>query len=198
VDQSELAAGSVISGKLGPNAVGTSNIAPSAVDQGQLAPDSVRATHIYTSAVGNDELATDSVNTAELIADSVTTAKIADLQVTTNKLANDAVTGAKVSNGSLTAQDIAGSAPGGPLAGQVTIDPPSIAANQCYLATIGLSGVQVGDHVTLNAVTPQTANDYRVEALTGVANNLRVQFCNNTAAPLDPSSADYSYLAIHP
>jgi len=159
----------------------------------------VRATHIATSAVGNDELATDSVDTAELIADSITTVKIRDLAVTNAKLATDAVTGAKVQNGSLTASDIAGSGGGGPLAGQVTFDPPSIAANQCSVEMVALSGVQAGDHVTLNAVSAQATNDYRVEALTGVANNLRVQFCNNDATnPVDPPSADYSYLAIHP
>jgi hypothetical protein len=159
----------------------------------------VRATHIFTSAVGNDELATDAVDTAELVADAVTTAKIDDLAVTNAKLANDAVTGGKVQNGSLTAQDIGGSAPGGPLAGQVTIDPASIPANGCVTQTIGLSGVQNGDHVIVNAVTPQTTGDYQVEALTGTANNLRIQFCNTDQAnPVDPPSADYSYLAIHP
>ena len=80
--------------------------------------------------------------------------------MTNTKLGNDAVTGSKVQNGSLTAQDIGGSGAGGPLAGQVTIDPISIPAGQCAVQTIGLSGVQVGDHVIVNAVTPQATGGY--------------------------------------
>jgi len=150
------------------------------------------------SAVGNDELATDSVDTAELIADSISTIKIKDGAITNAKLGADSVTGAKVQNGSLTAPDVAGSAPGGPLSGQLTIDPGSIAGGACSVQTISLSGVQAGDHVILNGVSAATGG-YSVEALTGTTNNLRVQFCNTDAmTPVDPPSADYAYLAIHP
>jgi hypothetical protein len=127
----------------------------------------------------------------------VTTAKLRDNAVTSAKIATDAVDGSKVQNGSLTANDIAGTAPGGPLAGQVSLDPGSIPANQCTQIDYGLNGVRVGDYLVFNP-TASLPGGYTVEALTGTVNNLHIQFCNTTEGAVDPPSAVYSYLVIHP
>jgi hypothetical protein len=117
--------------------------------------------------------------------------------VTNPKLGADAVTGAKVANGSLTASDIAGMGAGTPLAGQIALDPPSIPADSCHEVVYAISGVQTGDYLIVNPATPLPGG-FTIQPLTGTANNLHIQFCNTTGAPVDPASAVYSYLAIHP
>ena len=130
VGPGELAAGSVVAGKIGTNAVGTGNIADTRSTSDNSRADSVSASHICTNAVGNDELASDAVDTAELVDGAVTTAKIADGAVTNAKLADRRRRPApRCANGSLTADDIAGGGAGGPLAGQIALDPPSITAD---------------------------------------------------------------------
>jgi hypothetical protein len=197
VGSSELQANAVGLGKIANDAVGSAQVADYSLTNVDLAPNSVAATNIQSNAVGTVQVANDTVTTAKLADTAVATAKIADGAVTTLKLGADSVTGAKVSNGSLTANDLAGSAPGGPLAGQMSLDPPSIPASSCIVTSFGLNGVQVGDYTVVN---PLAGLPYglHLQPLTGIVNNLQIQFCNMTAAPLDPAAATYSYLAIHP
>jgi hypothetical protein len=107
------------------------------------------------------------------------------------------VTGAKVDDGSLTAADIAAPVGAGSLVGSAAVDPPSLPADSCAIATATVTGIQPGDRVILN-VDPTLENGLVAQAVPATgANTLDVRVCNTTdAGPIDGAAKTYSYIVI--
>lgn len=87
VTSAELAAGSVISGKIGALAVGTAELANLAVTNGKIAALAVDGAKLAANAVTSGKIAPGVVGATELANNAVTTVKILDANVTQAKLA---------------------------------------------------------------------------------------------------------------
>jgi hypothetical protein len=197
VNTSELGNLQVTTGKIADQAVGSLQIADSSITGNDIAPNALGAGSLGSLSVGNDELANDAVDTGELVDQAVTTAKIRDDAVNNAKIADNAVEGAQIRDGYLRADDIAGLGGGGPLAGQMALDPNSLTAGACQTIDYGLNGVDVGAYLIVNPMGALPAG-ITMQPLTGTTNNMHVQFCNVSGGTVDPTLAVYSYLVINP
>ena len=113
-------AGSVTSGSMAADSIGTTSlldssvttakIASVSVTEAKLADDSVTAAKIVAGAVGTSEIADLNVTTGKINDSAVTEGKIASLAVTEGKIADSAVTTVKIADSAITTGKIANGA----------------------------------------------------------------------------------------
>ena len=113
-------AGSVTSGSMAADSIGTTSlldssvttakIAAVSVTEAKLADDSVTAAKIAAGAVGTSEIADLNVTTGKINDSAVTENKIAALSVTEGKIATGAVTSGKIADGAIMNADVNASA----------------------------------------------------------------------------------------
>jgi hypothetical protein len=130
------------------------------------------------------------VTNAKLAANAVQTGNILDGTIGNADLGPNAVTGDKVQNGSLAAADL------GVLVGTVSVDPPSLNAGECSIASATVTGMQSNDRVILNHADTALDAGLVTQPMTGAADTLRVRVCNTTAGTVDGASHSYSYIVI--
>ena len=171
------------------DAVGASEIATDAVGAAEILADAVTASEIATDAVGSAEIATDAVTASEIAADAVGASEIATDAVGSAEIATDAVGAAEVTDGSLRAADI------GVISGSVNINPANVGANSCNTVTAGVTGIQVGDKVILNAPSALSGNLIAMAVQQPTADTLTFRLCNvQGLGGVDAPSQSWSYI----
>jgi hypothetical protein len=180
---------------------------------------------ILDGSVTTPKLADGAVTTPKLGDDAVTTPKLADNAVTTTELADNAVTSAKVLNGTLTDDDLGpnsvnaseianGSIDSGEIvngglngvdigiaSGTHTYDPPNLAAGDCDVELIDLTGTGV---TTADQVTVSPRGDFNPEAQPAVVygqastinDRARIVVCNPSNGAVDLPSTVFHYTVI--
>lgn len=81
-------------------------------------------------------------------------------------------------------------------AGTFTVDAASIAAGATAEQTVTVSGLTTGDLVKINAPAALEAGLTVSAERVSAADTLVFRITNTTAAPVDPASAVYSYIAF--
>lgn len=79
-------------------------------------------------------------------------------------------------------------------AGTVAIDPGSIAATTKSEVSVTITGVAVGDHISMNPPTGMNDDILFVGAYVSAANTVKVMLYNTTAGAIDDGSVDWTYL----
>jgi hypothetical protein len=163
-----------------------------------IANDAVTTAKLATGAVDSARIANGAVHAEDIAGDAVRSATIQDGQVATADLAGGAVTGAKVENGSLGIADFAASdGASGTLIGSVPVSPTSWDPGCTAITATGISGVQIGDRVILNA---DAALDPRLilQPLVQTAPNvLTFRVCNIAQGPITTTGApSVAYVVI--
>jgi hypothetical protein len=166
-------------------------IRANAINSAKLAPNAVGSSEIVTNGVGAAEIAANAVGTDEIAADAVGTAELAPNAVTAEKLAPNAVATAAVLDGGLRLADIAVAR------ATMSVDPPSIAAGACALLPQTVAGAVAGDVVLVVAPAALEAGLY-VPVPRPVAADLSfgLQICSGTAAPVDGTARDWTFLLL--
>jgi len=81
--------------------------------------------------------------------------------------------------------------------GVVSINPASIAANSVSSQTFTLTGVEVGDSLTLNPpAAGLTAGLLVNQSYVSAANQITVVFFNATGSAIDAASANWNYMFV--
>jgi hypothetical protein len=188
VGAADLAAGSVVAGKIGTDAVtataiaagavGADELATAAVTTAKLADGAVTGAKVADATLTAADLADTSVGTAELAVASVTSPKLADGAVGTAQLADASVTGAKVADGSLGTADLADNAVTTPDLANASVTAPKLADGAVTATKIAIGAVGAAQ-VDLSQVQARlTANCPPGMSLRGIGSG-GTAICNN-------------------
>lgn len=173
-----------------------------------LAKNSVTSKQVKNSSLTGSDIKNNSLTGADIkesklskvpsasTADSATSAATAGSATTAGSasaIADNTVTSSKVVDGSLTGKDV------GRLSGDFTYDPPSVAANSCDSSAhdIDPGNADMRDDafvMTADQAWP-TGLSYSVEN-SDSPGFVRLNICNVTGAPIDPSLQTFHWVAI--
>lgn len=174
--------GSALAAGLAKNSVTSKQVKNSSLTGSDIKNESITGSDVAESKLGK----VPSAGTA----DSATSAGTAS---SANAIADNTVTSSKVANGSLTGKDI------GRLSGDIAYNPASQAANSC---TSNILNIDPANTDMRNDAFVLTVDQGWPTGLTYFAENsdspglLRLNICNITGAPIDPSEQTFHWVAI--
>ena len=158
VTTAKIAAVSVTEAKLANDSVTAAKIAAGAVGTSEIADLAVTAAKIAEGSVGSIHIADDAVGTAELAADSVTAAEIAAGAVGTSEIADLAVTSGKIATDAVGSNHIAAAAVGTAELGDDSVTAAKIAAGAVGTAELAADSVTTAKIADLNVTTGKINN----------------------------------------
>ena len=166
----QIADGTVGLSDLAPNSVGSSQVVDRSLTAGDVANDTLTATEIGVGAVGDSELASDSVGNAEIKGQSISRNQLRTGVIRAGSVR--ATLGGPVANGSCAASTVTGA----------TYSIPAAA----FAGTV------------VEVETPATFPDGVVVTArpTTDGNDLRIQACNFTGAPVTLADSAFPFVAF--
>lgn len=195
ISGSQIRNNSITSAKIRTHTLKQTDLSPSLFSRLLRVPvNSVAGPQVIDHTLTGNDVTPGSLGSAELANASVLTAKIRTSAVSNSRLSPNAVTGSKVKDGTLTGADV------GRLSGTATIDFPAVPAGACASQTVkGSAYTAVAGTLVVVGAPAALADGLLVSGRPAATNDgLVVQLCNLTAAPENPPSLGFPFIAFTP
>jgi hypothetical protein len=184
ITATELAAGSVIAGKIGAAAISAAEIQANAITASKIAANSIIAGKIDAGVITAVEIAAGAITATAIAANAITADKIEANAITANKIAANAITAVQIAANAVYANAIMTNAITAAQIAANAITAVQLAANSVYAGAL-MANVITANEIAANAITSVelaanavyagaiqagaiTANTIAANAITGV------------------------------